>query len=243
MIVVRNLRKAFHDRARGRIVAVDGLSFQVAPGEIYGLLGPNGAGKTTTLRILATLMEPDEGTIEVAGVDRTRDPLGIRQHIAYVPAEAGLPERLTPREVVRLFASIQGIPDGKALAERLLADLGASGFADTACGELSTGMKRRVVLARALVHSPDVLLLDEPTDGLDVPGRRQVLALIRAQAEQGRAIVLSSHIMSEVERVVHRVGVVDHGRMVTEGTLQHALEVSGQANLDDAFFHLVGAAE
>ncbi len=239
MIVVRNLRKSFHDRSRGEVVAVDDLSFQVAPGEIYGLLGPNGAGKTTTLRILATLMEPDAGAIEVVGVDRTRDPLGIRAQIAYVPAEAGLPERLTPREVVRLFAAVQGVPKPGAVADRLLDELGAGGFADTPCGELSTGMKRRVVLARALAHGPKVLLLDEPTDGLDVGGRRQVLALIRAQAEQGRAIVLSSHIMGEVERVVHRVGVVNHGRMVAEGTLADVVRQSGQSNLDDAFFHLV----
>jgi len=243
MIVVRDLRKTFHDRQRGAVAAVDGLSFSVGAGEIYGLLGPNGAGKTTTLRILATLMEADGGSIEVAGVDRTRDPLAIRQHIAYVPAEAGLPDRLTPREVVRLFAGVQGVTDVNGAADRLLEELGATRFADTACSELSTGMKRRVVLARALVHEPAVLLLDEPTDGLDVSGRRQVLALIRAQAERGRAVVLSSHIMGEVERVVHRVGVVNHGKLVAEGTLPQLLGQSGQTTLDDAFFHFVGAPE
>ncbi|MBW1877736.1 MAG: ABC transporter ATP-binding protein [Deltaproteobacteria bacterium] len=240
MIVVADLYKTFHDRSRGAVTAVAGLSFSVAKGEIYGLLGPNGAGKTTSLRILATLMEPDRGRVEVAGVDRSRDPLGIRRQTAYVPAEAGLPDRLTPREVVRLFARIQGVPDGARVANRLLEELGASAFADRPCGGLSTGMKRRVVLARALVHHPKVLLLDEPTDGLDVPGRRQVLALIKDQAAAGRAIVLSSHIMAEVERVVDRVGVMDHGRLVAEGTLREVLVESGQPTLDDAFFHLVG---
>jgi len=243
MIVVTDLHKTFHDRSRGDVTAVDGLSFSVARGEIYGLLGPNGAGKTTTLRILATLMEPDRGRVEVAGVDRGRDPLGIRGRIAYVPAEAGLPDRLTSREVVRLFARVQGIRNPASVADRLLQELGADGFADRPCGELSTGMKRRVVLARALVHEPEALLLDEPTDGLDVPGRRQVLALIKAQAAAGRAVVLSSHIMGEVERVVDRVGVMDHGRLVAEGTLQEVLVRSGQATLDDAFFHLVGGSE
>ncbi len=243
MIVVRNLRKTFHDRSRGAVTAVDDLSFTVRRGEIYGLLGPNGAGKTTSLRILATLMEPDSGQIEVDGVDRTRDPLGIRARVAYVPAEAGLAERLTPREVVRLFAAIQGVAGGRAVADDLLDRLGATRYADTPCGDLSTGMKRRVVLARALVHGPSALLLDEPTDGLDVAGRRQVLSLIRAQAAEGRAIVLSSHIMGEVERVVDRVGVVDHGRLVTEGTLAEVVARSGQATLDDAFFHFVGGGE
>src|SRR5688572_27806207 len=208
MIEVRDLRKRYRDRSRGDPLAVDGLSFQVAAGEVYGLLGPNGAGKTTTLRILATLLDPDSGTVTIAGVDRLKDPLGVRERLGYVPAEAGLPEKLTPREVVRLFAEIQGVPNAAEAAEALLARLGATGYGDTPCGDLSTGMKRRVVLARALVHGPQVLLLDEPTDGLDVPGRRDVLNLIREQASAGRAVVLSSHIMGEVEQVVDRVGVV-----------------------------------
>src|SRR5690606_14576463 len=139
--------------------------------------------------------------------------------LAYVAAESGLPEKLSAREVVRLFAGIQGVERPRNRADELLERLGAASFADAACGELSTGMKRRVVLARALVHDPSVLLLDEPTDGLDVPGRRDVLALLREQAAAGRAVVLSSHIMGEVERVVDRVGVMARGRMVAQGTL------------------------
>ncbi|MEQ1502821.1 MAG: ABC transporter ATP-binding protein, partial [Myxococcota bacterium] len=185
MLDVRDLTKAFRTTSRGVVLAVDHLSFRVEPGEIYGLLGPNGAGKTTTLRMIATLIDPDAGQILVDGVDRRKDPLGARERMAYVPAEAGLPERLTPREVVRLFARIQGVAGGAAVGEALLERMGASSYADTPCGDLSTGMKRRVVLARALVHEPRVLLLDEPTDGLDVPGRRDVLELIREQAVSG----------------------------------------------------------
>lgn len=240
MLDVSGLRKSFHDRSRGTFHAVDGVGFTVAPGEVYGLLGPNGAGKTTTLRIIATLTEADEGSVHVAGVDRMADPLRTRQRLAYVAAESGLPEKLTAREVVRLFASVQGAPNGKKRADELLEKLGASSFADSPCGELSTGMKRRVVLARALVHDPGVLLLDEPTDGLDVPGRRDVLALIREQAAAGRAVILSSHIMGEVQRVVDRVGMMAKGRMVAEGTIEHIHEVSQTNNLDDAFMALVG---
>jgi ABC-type multidrug transport system ATPase subunit len=239
MIRVQGLVKRFQTASRGEVVAVDGLSFEVSPGEIYGLLGPNGAGKTTTLRMIATLAEPDEGTIEVAGVDRRADPLGTREVLAYVPAEAGLPERLSPREVVRLFARIQGVADPDRRADALLERMGAGPYLDQSCGDLSTGMKRRVVLARALVHEPRVLLLDEPTDGLDVPGRRDVLALVREQAADGRAVVLSSHIMGEVERIVDRIGIMARGRLVDEGTLPEVIARAGVTTLDDAFLHLV----
>jgi len=240
VIVIRDLVKRFGATSRGTVTAVAGLSLQVEAGEVYGLLGPNGAGKTTTLRMLATLADPDEGAIRIAGTDRIADPIGTRERLAYVPAEAGLPEKLTPRECVRLFARIQGVSEPAAITDELLARMGATPFADTPCGELSTGMKRRVVLARALVHQPKVLLLDEPTDGLDVPGRREVLGLVREQAERGRAVILSSHIMSEVERVVDRIGIMHRGELVAEGTLPQILEDTGERTLDDAFVALVG---
>lgn len=240
-IVVRSLVKRFDTAERGTFTAVDHLSLTIEGGEIYGLLGPNGAGKTTTLRMLATLLTPDEGDVEVAGVSLRADPLGVRRKLAYVPAEAGLPERLTGREVVRLFARIQGVDHPKETADRLLESVGALAYADRVCGELSTGMKRRVVLARALVHDPAVLLLDEPTDGLDVPGRREVLSLVRDQAAAGKAVVLSSHIMGEVERVVDRIGVVNVGTLVAEGTLAQVLEIAGASTLDDAFVALTGS--
>ena len=239
MIHVHDLVKRFHTASRGEVVAVDHLSFDVRAGEIYGLLGPNGAGKTTTLRVLATLVDPDAGTVTLAGVDRVSQPLAAREIMAYVPAEAGLPERLSPREVVRLFAQIQGVSDPGDRADALLDRMGASPYRDTSCADLSTGMKRRVVLARALIHEPKVLLLDEPTDGLDVPGRRDVLGLVQEQADAGRAVILSSHIMGEVERVVDRVGVVAQGQLVAEGTLRDVMAQTGASTLDDAFLALV----
>ena len=240
MLVVDGLVKAFHAAGRGEVQAVDGLGFVVEPGEIYGLLGPNGAGKTTTLRMIATLLSPDAGTITLDGVDTRTDPLGARARLAYVPAEAGLPDRLSPREVVRLFARVQGVPSPTRRADALLERLGAGSYADTACADLSTGMKRRVVLARALVHAPRILLLDEPTDGLDVPGRREVLGLVREQAAEGRAVVLSSHIMGEVERVVDRIGMVRQGQLIAEGTLVEVLARAETTDLDEAFVALLG---
>lgn len=225
----------------GGIHALRDVSLVVRPGEVVTLIGANGAGKTTTLRILATLADPDGGRVEVAGIDRVAEPLRTREVLAYVPAEAGLPARLSGREVVRLFARIQGVRDPDRRTDELLERMGASSYARTPCGELSTGMKRRIVLARALVHDPKVLLLDEPTDGLDVPGRRDVLALVRDLASSGRAVVLSSHIMGEVERVVHRIGIVARGRLLAEGTVSEVLARTNATDLDDAFVRLVAA--
>jgi len=239
VIDVDGLVKRYRRPFREPLTAVDGLSFHVDPGEVYGLLGPNGAGKTTTLKTLATLVRPDEGTVVVAGVDVTADPLEARRRLAYVPAEAGLPGTLSPREDVTLFARIQRVDDPARRADSLLDRLGASSYADVACSELSTGMKRRVVLARAMVHDPQVLLLDEPTDGLDVLGRRDTLALVRELASEGRTIVVSSHIMIEVERVADRIGLVAQGRLRHEGTLQELLDEAGAEDLDEAFVRLV----
>ena len=239
MIEVEGLVKRYRTALRTPVTAVAGLSFRVEPGEVYGLLGPNGAGKTTTLKTLCTLVRPDEGRVLVDGIDVVADPLGARRRLAYVPAEAGLPNTVSPREEVRLFARIQGVPDPDRRADALLDRLGASGYADSPCADLSTGMKRRVVLARAMVHDPRVLLLDEPTDGLDVLGRREVLSFVRELAAEGRTVVVSSHIMIEVERVADRIGLVARGQKVAEGTLAELLTRASAANLDEAYVTLV----
>lgn len=238
MIVTENLARSFLDGSRGRVDAVRDVSLTVRTGEIYGLLGPNGAGKTTTLRLLATLLRPERGRILIDGVDAIRDPVRARSRMAYVPAEAGLPERLTPQETVHLFGEIQGIRDASARASALLDRLGASRYAFTPCSSLSTGMKRRVVLARALVHDPPLLLLDEPTDGLDVAGRRDVLDLVRGLAEEGRAVIVSSHIMGEVEALCTRIGVMSNGSIVAEGSVATLLSSTGTRELGDAFLSL-----
>ena len=242
LLQARGLVRAFAHPDRGMVRAVDAVDLTVRAGEVVGLLGKNGAGKTTTLRMLATLMPPDAGTVHVAGIDIRADPTGVRERLAYVPAESGLPPRLTPLEVVSLFAELHGLPEPDARARAVLTQLGADPFLHQACGELSTGMKCRVVLARALVHRPRLLLLDEPTDGLDVPGRRDVLALVRGLARQGCGVLLSSHIMSEVEAVADRYIVLAAGRCVAAGTGAELLSRTGAASLDDAFLVLVGDA-
>jgi sodium transport system ATP-binding protein len=238
MLVTQGLARSFVDGSRGRVEAVRDLSLTVEKGEIYGLLGPNGAGKTTTLRMLATLLRPDRGRIEVDGIDAIASPVAARSRLAYVPAEAGLPERLTPHETVRLFGEIQGVSKSAARASHLLDQLGASDYAFTPCTSLSTGMKRRVVLARALIHDPPLLLLDEPTDGLDVGGRRDVLNLVRGLAKEGRAVIVSSHIMGEVEALCSRIGIMAGGSIVADGSVASLLSTTGTSDLGDAFLSL-----
>lgn len=240
-LAVDGLSKHFSVPGRPPTQAVSGLSLHVEAGEVLGLLGPNGAGKTTSLRLMATLLPPDRGTVRVCGVDALAQPLLARRLLGFVPAEAGLPPRLSPREVVTLFAELHGVPGNpEHAADRLLDRLGATSYRDQACGDLSTGMKRRVVLARALVHQPRVLLLDEPTDGLDIGGRREVLALLRSLAdEQGCAVVLSSHIMSEVAAIADRYVVMASGTKRFDGGGAELLSTSGENTLDEAFLAMV----
>jgi len=239
LLDARGLRRTFQVPGRGAVAAVDGVDIAVGAGEVVGLLGKNGAGKTTTLRMLATLLPPERGSVVVTGCDALAHPTEARRSLAYVPAEAGLPPRLTPTEVVSLFASLHGLDQPEQRARAQLERLGAGPYADAPCGGLSTGMKRRVVLARALVHGPRLLLLDEPTDGLDVPGRRDVLQLLRDLVDDGCGVLLSSHIMSEVEAVADRYVVLAAGRCVGRGRGADLLAATNAQTLDEAFLTLV----
>jgi len=242
LIEVIGLNKRFRGANGHMVTAVDDLNFRVEPGEVFGLLGPNGAGKTTTIRALTSLIRPTSGDILLNGVDAIKKPRLARAHIGYVPAEAGLPPQLTPREVVTLFARMHALKHPHRRAVEMLEKLDMGHAMDVYCESLSTGMKRRVVLARALVHDPQILLLDEPTDGLDVPGRRTVLDLVREQAAAGKTVLFSSHIMSEVERVADRIGVMAHGRLLAQGSIEELLQRAGTTSLDDVFLSIVSAA-
>jgi sodium transport system ATP-binding protein len=241
ILSVRGLRKVFEDPGGGEIVAVDEASLECRRGEIYGLLGPNGAGKTTTLRCLATILTPTDGSATVNGHDLAADAEGVRRSIGFLAAGSGLYGRLTPRETLRFFGSLQGLTDERleARVERMLALFRISEYADRPNDRLSTGMKQRVSLARSVVHDPPVVMLDEPTTGLDPVVTLEVEEAVRGLAEAGSCVVFSTHVLSQAEDLCDRVGVILAGRIVAEGTVAELCELTGAGNLRGAFFELV----
>jgi sodium transport system ATP-binding protein len=240
MIEFQNLTKTYGD-----FRAVDGLSLEVQPGEVYALLGPNGAGKTTALRCLATLLAPTSGTVIVDGHDVRTEPIEARRSFAFLAASMGLYQRLTTREMLAYFGRLQGL-DEKALAERVdeLVELfELRDFQHRLCGRLSTGQRQRVSIARAVLHDPPALILDEPTLGLDLVSGRGIYAMIHLARMRQRAILFSTHQMEEVELLANRVGVISRGRLVAEGTVAELMERTGQKNLARAFLRLIDVEE
>jgi linearmycin/streptolysin S transport system ATP-binding protein len=216
LLRAEKLTKKFGDK-----IAVDGISFHVEGGEIYGLLGPNGAGKTTTLSMLSGLLAPDSGRITFDDVDLAADPIRFKRRLGVVPQEVAVYEELSALENVRFWGSLYGL-SGKALgaaAEQALAKVELSGRAREAVKTYSGGMKRRLNLALGLVHSPRAVLLDEATVGIDPQARASILDVVRAVADAGTAVIYTTHYLEEAERLCDRIGIVDHGRILAEGTL------------------------
>ncbi|MDH5590202.1 MAG: ATP-binding cassette domain-containing protein [Gemmatimonadota bacterium] len=240
MIHVSGLTKQFGDLA-----AVRDLSFQVDRGEVYALLGANGAGKTTALRCIATLLRPTGGRVEVEGWSTSSTPIEVRRRIAFLATSTGLYERLTPRELVTYFGRLQGMDDASLEARvDAVVDLFALGeFQHRLCGQLSHGQRQRVSLARVLVHDPPVLILDEPTLGLDLVSGGAIHRFIQRERDRGKAVLFSSHRMEAVELLADRVGVMDEGRLVAEGTVADLVSGVGASSLAQAFLRLVGAEE
>jgi sodium transport system ATP-binding protein len=241
MIETLQLTKLFHDRKKGDVRAVDGVSFRCEPGRIYGLLGANGAGKTTTLRMLATILQPSGGTAVVAGHDVVREPDRVRAKVGFLSTATALYARLTARETIEYFGRLNGLENG-ALGERVdavvrLLEIGE--FADRRCDKLSTGMKQRVSIARTLVHDPPVMIFDEPTLGLDVMAARTIVKFIRDCRDRGKTVIFSSHVMSEVEKLCDRIGIIHGGRLLAEGTLAGLRERSGHEDLEEIFVQTV----
>jgi sodium transport system ATP-binding protein len=237
MIRVEQLRKQF-----GSVTAVDDVSFVAGDGAVTGLLGPNGAGKTTTLRMLYTLMRPDAGRIMIDDVDALADPLAAQARLGVLPDVSGLYPRLTARENVLYFGELQGLT-GAALAARtdaLLDRLDMRAIADRRTAGFSHGERTKVALARALVHDPRNVLLDEPTNGLDVMSTRAVREIIRRLRAEGRTVVFSSHVMQEVSALCDTIVVMAHGRIVASGTPEALRAETGQQTLEDAFVALTG---
>jgi len=245
MIRVEMLSKVFPNPDGTEKVAVDQVSFDVQPGEIYGLLGPNGAGKTTTLRMVSGLLRPTSGRVLIRGKDVTNHTVEVKRQIGYLTANTGLYQRLTPLEVLRYFAALYDIPEPQASRRigELVDWLGMHDFIKLRCGALSTGQKQRTSIARALIADPPILILDEPTLGLDVLSNRLILQFVRSQAEAGKAVLLSTHALDEIERMCRRVGLIHNGRLIAEGDLDTLKRQTGKDRLSDVFLQLVHADE
>ena len=244
MIEVQGLRKSFQSRG-GAIVAVDGVSFVARDGEITGLLGPNGAGKTTTLRMLYTLMQPDAGRVLVDGLDPAAEAGDVRRRLGVLPDARGLYKRLTARENIAYFGRLHGLDAAVMTAriERLALALGMQDFIDRRTEGFSQGQRTKTAIARALVHDPRNVLLDEPTNGLDVMTTRGLRQFLRELRSEGRCVLLSSHIMQEVAALCDRIVVIAHGRVVAQGTPDELRAQTGESNLEDAFVQVIGSEE
>jgi sodium transport system ATP-binding protein len=244
MIEIRDLRKSFKAKT-GTVTAVDGVSFSARDGEITGLLGPNGAGKTTTLRMLYTLMTPDAGQVLVDGVDVARDAQAVRRNLGVLPDARGVYKRLTARENIAYFGRLHGM-DEATIAQRgaeLIAALDMADFADRRTEGFSQGQRTKTAIARALVHQPRNVILDEPTNGLDVMTTRAMRGFLRRLREEGRCVLFSSHIMQEVAALCDRIVVIAKGRVVAQGSADELRAQTGEANLEDAFVKVIGTDE
>ena len=232
MIEVEDLTKRF-----GKVEALRGVSFAAADGQITGLLGPNGAGKSTTLRILCTVLNADGGSARVGGIDVREHPMAVRRGIGVLPHNSNLFANLSARENIAYYAALQGL-DGRALeraVDHMVERLGIASFATRRAKGFSQGQRLRVALARALVHEPDTLILDEPTNGLDVMTIRVLRDVIRERRDSGCCVLFSSHVMQEIDVLCDRIAVVAEGRTVVDGTADEIRDATGCDDLEDAF--------
>ncbi|MEJ2791630.1 MULTISPECIES: ATP-binding cassette domain-containing protein [unclassified Pseudoxanthomonas] len=244
MIIANDLHKSFKTKT-GTVTAVDGVSFTAHDGQITGLLGPNGAGKTTTMRMLYTLMTPDRGKVTVDGIDTARDPVAVRRALGVLPDARGVYKRLTARENIAYFGELHGL-SSKQIAERTkaLSDaLDMGDILDRQTEGFSQGQRTKTAIARALVHDPRNVILDEPTNGLDVMTTRAMRGFLRQLREEGRCVIFSSHIMQEVAALCDRIVIIAKGTVVAAGTADELRAQAGEDNLEDAFVKVIGSEE
>ncbi len=249
MIIVKDLTKVYKlnkkqmqelKTKKNMKKALDKLSLEARPGEIYGLLGPNGAGKTTALRTIATLLKPTQGEVKVCGYDTVKEGEKVRKSICFLTNEIKLDPQFSPKYMFGFFGRLHG-QDEKTINERreqLFRYFGITDFADKKIDELSTGMKQKASIAVSLVHDPEVVIFDEPTTGLDIVTARSVTDYLKQLKEEGKTVIISTHIMSEAEKLCDRIGIIINGVKVMEGTLEGILEETGTEELEDAFFEL-----
>jgi len=250
MIKVENLRKEFtltkqqqkeFATTTKKALAVNDISFECQPGKVFSLLGPNGAGKTTTLRMLSTIFKPTQGTIEIAGIDAVKNPQEARKKIGFLTGSTGLYARLTPNEVIAYFAQLYGIPKAEyeARKEHLYTLLDMHDFQHKRIGKLSTGMKQKVSICRTMIHDPEVVIFDEPTSGLDVITAENIIKLIQDCKVQGKTVIFSSHIMSEVDLLCDDLAIIHKGNLLYSGTMADFRNNMQEDNLTAEFIRIV----
>jgi len=242
MIKSLELTKIFTDKKRGQVFAVNKASFEISPGEIFGLLGLNGAGKTTTLRLLAGLLKPNSGTAYICGIDVVKQPEKSKAKLGFLTGTTGLYGRLKASEMIRYFGQLYGMSKSETdqRLDELMEILGMTEFAETRCDKLSSGTKQKVSIARTMIHDPEVIILDEPTAGLDVISSRAVIDFINTEKARSKTIIFSTHIMHEAEKLCDRIGVIHEGRIIDIGTPDELKNKTGCADMDDAFVKMVG---
>jgi sodium transport system ATP-binding protein len=241
MIRVQGLTKEFQNFSGGAFRALDDVTFEIRPGEIFGLLGPNGAGKTTCLRILSTVLKPTRGIAEVAGLNVMKNPEGVRRSIGFMSNNTGIYDRMTAREMVEYFGRLYGIPEDRLQEriEEIFNTLEMNEIGNRLGSKMSTGMKQKVSIARTIVHDPPVIIFDEPTSGLDVLVARNVLEAVEVLRDQGKCIIYSTHIMSEVEKLCERIAIIHRGAILANGHRTEMVAEHQQPNVEELFFNLI----
>ncbi len=241
ILEVHQLVKSYPDMARGQFVALDGISFSANPGEIFGLLGPNGAGKTTALRILSTVLQPTSGSVRINGFDVLTHPAEVRHSIGFVSNNTAVYDRMSAWEMVEYFGRLYGIEkkDLRDRMEKLFEDLQMQDIRDVTGAKMSTGMKQKTSIARAMIHDPPVLIFDEASNGLDVMVARRLLDIVARLRDAGKCIIFSTHIMREVERLCDRVAIMHRGSILAEGSLPELSDLYGQSDFEELFYELL----
>lgn len=229
----------------GELKAVDDLSFSVEGGEIFGLLGPNGAGKTTTIKMIIGMLEPTDGTVSVCGYDVLREPIEVKKRIGYVPETCSLYENLSGREYLELIGNLHHLPADRieSQIEKLTPTLGLSEAIDHRIITYSKGMKQKVLLSSALLHNPEVIIMDEPFSGLDSNSAAIFKQVIGRLADSGKAVIFSSHVLEVVEKLCGRLLIIHRGRMLAEGTVKEIMAKAGETSLVDSFSRLTGITD
>lgn len=241
MIHVRQLTKSYPDLQQGQYVAVAGISFDAMPGQIFGILGPNGAGKTTVLRILSTVLKPTSGKVTINGYDVVDQASQVRRQIGFVSTNTGIYDRMSGWELVEFFGQLYGM-SLELLHERmevLFDRFQMNSFRDVPCSRMSTGMKQKVSITRAMIHDPPILVFDEATSGLDILAAREVLAMVEQLAGQGKCVLFSSHNMSEVKRICDRLAIMHRGKILAHGSLEDLARQFGDVELEELFYDLL----